>query len=282
MKIRKGLITAAARTQRQLPLQTLIDREGEPKAALRILLEEAVAAGIEEFCVVVCPGATEAYAGAAGDLAGRIRFVEQAEPRGYGHAILQGREFVGNEAFLHLVGDHLQVAQAERSCAAQLLEVAMAEETAVSAVQATRESLLSNYGAVGGKLVPGRDRIYQIDTVLEKPTPTEAEVRLLVPGLRAGFYLCFFGLHVLLPDLFELLEEADRESAGGLVQLSPALHRLAGRRRYLACELLGHRYDIGEAYGVFFAQLALGLEGKDRDALLARLVQMLAERPGVR
>ena len=56
MKIRKVLVTAANPRQRTLPLQTVVDRNGEPKSALQIILEEAAGAGVEEFGVVVCPG----------------------------------------------------------------------------------------------------------------------------------------------------------------------------------------------------------------------------------
>src|SRR5882757_7715464 len=100
MKIRKALVTAANPRQRTLPLQTLIDPHGESKTALQIVLEEAAGAGIEEFCVIICPGDEAAYAEACGALRPRVRFVDQAAPRGYGHAILSGRDFIGNESFL--------------------------------------------------------------------------------------------------------------------------------------------------------------------------------------
>lgn len=278
MNIRKALVTAANPRQRTLPLQTLIDRDGEPKPALQIVLEEAASAGIEDFCVVVCPGDDAAYGAACGPLRPRVRFICQAEPRGYGDALLCGREFAGGEPFLHLVGDHLHVETGATGCAKQVISVAVAENAPVSAVQATRESLLTSYGAVGGRLV-GSDRpLYQIDAVLEKPTPTVAEQQLIVPGLRAGFYLCFFGMHVLDADIFTLLEEqraaAPRESLG----LSPALHALAARRRYLALSIAGRRYDIGAPYGLLLAQLALSLAGRDRDRVLTQLVELLALR----
>ena len=149
----------------------------------------------------------------------------------------------------------------------------------LSAVQATHESKLPDYGAVGGKRVGGRRRLYAVDGVLEKPTPTEAEQRLIVPGLRAGHYLCFFGMHVLTPAVLELLA-ADVAAAGeaGGVQLSPALARLATQERYLAYEVEGRRFDIGARYGLLVAQLALALEGDDRDEVLADLVELLATR----
>ena len=91
----------------------------------------------------------------AGRCARRSGSWRSASARGYGHAILCGREFVGDQPFLHLVGDHLPVAQGTTSCARQLVDVAVAESAPVSAVQPTRESHLTSYGAVGGQLVGG-------------------------------------------------------------------------------------------------------------------------------
>ncbi len=278
MPIRKALVTAANPRQRTLPLQTLIDQRGETKSALEIVLEEAAGAGIEEFCVIVCPGDETAYAEACGALRSLVRFIAQPTARGYGHAILCGRDFVGDQPFLHLVGDHLHVAHGTTSCARQLIAVANTENTSVSAVQPTRESHLTSYGAIGGKLIGGARPLYQIDTVLEKPTPTVAEQHLIVPGLRAGFYLCFFGLHVLGPDLFAILDEHHAAAPDQPLGLSPALHTLAARRRYLAFSIAGRRYDIGAPYGLLLAQLALSLSGRDRDRVLTQLVELLAVR----
>ena len=107
MKIQKAVITAAGRNQRTLPLQTLIDRDGVEKPVLHIIVDEVLAAGVEEICVVVCPGDEPAYAKAAGDHAGRIRFLPQNEPLGYAHAVYSARGFTGQSPFLHLVGDHV-------------------------------------------------------------------------------------------------------------------------------------------------------------------------------
>ena len=255
-----------------------MDQNGDPKSALQIVLEEAAGAGIEEFCVVVCPGDETAYAEACGALRPRVRFIAQPAARGYGHAILCGREFVGDQPFLHLVGDHLHVAQGATSCARQLIDIAVSENASVSAVQPTRESQLTSYGAIGGKLIGGDHPLYQIDTVLEKPTPTAAEQQLIVPGLRAGFYLCFFGLHVLGPDLFAILDEQHAAAPDQSLGLSPALHALAARRRYLAFSIAGRRYDIGAPYGLLNAQLALSLSGRDRDRVLTQLVELLSVR----
>ncbi len=147
-------------------------------------------------------------------------------------------------------------------------------------MQATHESKLPYYGAVGGRLVHASQRLYQVDAVLEKPTPTEAEQKLDVPGLRAGYYLCFFGMHVLTAGVQRTLAElfADARGRERSVHLRSALARLAKQERYLAAELEGRRYDFGVKYGLLTAQLALALAGRDRDEVLSGLVEQLATR----
>jgi UTP--glucose-1-phosphate uridylyltransferase len=275
MNVRKAVVTAAGPGQRSLPLQTLVDRDGVEKKALQIILEEATAAGVEEVCVVVAPGQQDAYAEAAGQAPARLQFVEQAEPRGYGQALALARDFAGKDPFLHLVSDHLYLSRGKLRCAQQVVELARSEGCAVSAVQATREGLLPYYGTVGGRRVPRRRDLYEIERVVEKPTPSEAEQHLLVPGLRAGHYLCFFGIHVFTPAVMALLGEAPASDPG---QLSRALDALARRERYLALEVQGRRFNIGIRYGLLTAQLALALDGADRDNVLTQLVDLLAVR----
>jgi len=283
MKVRKAVITAAARSQHALPLQTLVDRDGQQKSALKIILEEALSTGVESVCIVVSPGDQAAYAAAANDLAGRLHFVEQPEPRGYGDALYCARAYVAGDPFLHLVGDHLYVSRSATRCARQLVEVAEAQSCSVSGVQATRESVLTLYGTVGGRRVMGQNNLYEIENVVEKPTPTEAEQKLIVPGLRAGHYLCFFGLHVLTATVMELLaEQVAGARSTDRIELSPALARLAAKERYLAMEVQGVRYNIGVRYGLLFAQLALSLDGADREEILAQLVDLLASRERTR
>ncbi|HSU69131.1 MAG TPA: hypothetical protein VLJ39_19765 [Tepidisphaeraceae bacterium] len=279
MRIRKAVITAAARGQNLLPLQTLVDRDGVQKSALRIILEEATSSGVDEICLVVRPGDQAAYAAAAGDIASRLHFVEQNQPRGYGHALHCARTFVGSDPFLHLVSDHLYVSRQTTRCARQLVQIAETESCSVSGVQSTRESVLTHYGAIGGRRVAGGNRLYEVEDVLEKPTPTEAEQKLIVPGLRQGHYLCFFGMHVLMPTVMQMLgEQIASAKDGQSIQLSPALAALAQKERYLALEVHGVRYNIGLKYGLLVAQLALALDGQDRDEILAQMVELLAQR----
>ncbi len=274
MKAKKAVITAAGKNQRTLPLQTLVDRDGTSRSALAILAEEITSAGIEEIAVVICPGDEAAYAAAAGPRASHMRFIEQTQASGYAHAVHCAADFTGDDPFLLMVGDHLYLSRTETSCAAQLLATASLENCAVSAVQATHESKLPLYGAIGGRRILGSDYIYQVETVIEKPTPTEAEQKLVIPGLRAGNYLCFFGLHVLPSSVMDILE---RQLIDGRADLSLALAEIARRERYLAHELQGRRHDIGVRYGLLTAQLALGLAGKDRDEVLTNIVELLAQ-----
>jgi UTP--glucose-1-phosphate uridylyltransferase len=271
VKIRKAVITAAGQHQRALPLQTLIDRDGQEKSVLAILIEQTLVADIDEVCVVVWPGDELRYAQATGKHNGRVRFVPQPQPLGYGHAIWCARDFTAGEAFLHLVGDHLYIGSDPQAATRRLVERASAEACTVSAVQPTRENLLPHYGSVGGRRVPGQPGVYRVDTVIEKPTPTEAEQRLTVPGLRAGFYLCFYGMHVLTPAVMDILGR-------GRVSLSEALAELCRREQYLAIEEHDRRYDIGARYGVFVAQLALAMNGRDRGEVLAQCLELLASR----
>lgn len=87
MFVRKAIITAAAQSQRALPLQTLIDSDGNKKSLLQILIEQSVGAGVEEIAVVVWPGDEASYAQSAGPHGGSVRFIPQTEPRGYAHAL---------------------------------------------------------------------------------------------------------------------------------------------------------------------------------------------------
>ncbi len=280
MEIQKALITAAGTGQRTLPLQSLVDRDGVTKTALAIIVEEVLGAGIGTIGVVISPGDEAAYRAAAGAHAGRLTFIEQPAPLGYAHAIYSAAEFCGSDPFLLLVGDHLYLSATAKGCAQQLVEVARAEKCAVSAVESTHESQLPYYGAVGGRLVDAARRLYQVDTVLEKPTPTEAEQKIDVPGLRAGYYLCFFGMHVLTPALQRLLGAVFAQAQGRerSVNFRAVLAQLAAQERYLAAELDGRRYDFGVKYGLLTAQLALALGGTDRDEVLRGIVELMAAK----
>jgi UTP--glucose-1-phosphate uridylyltransferase len=278
MQVRKAVITAAAPDQNRLPLQQLVDAGGNEKTALQLIVEETIAAGVEEICVVIRPGDHAAYRAAAGDRLGSLHVVEQTNPRGYAHAILQAKSFVGDDPFLHLVGDHLYLSRTDQPCAKQLVQVASEFGCSVSAVQSTRENSLPYFGIVSGLHVPRYEGLYEVERVIEKPTPTQAEQELVTPGLRAGHYLGFFGMHVLTSEVMGLIEQLVAEAADHKPTLSDAARLLPARGRYLAYQLQGTRYNLGIKYGLLKAQLAIGLSGGDRDQILTEIVDLLAQR----
>lgn len=275
MKIKKAVITAAGPDQRHLPLQTLVSPSGESKTAASLLLDEIFASGIESAAIIIAPGTEPDFSAAIAGHLDQVTFIVQSEPLGYGHAVLLAREFTGEDPFLLLMSDHLYLSLSEKSCLGQLLQVAQQTKCPVSAVQPTHESKLPFYGVVGGTRINGRQGLYNITNVLEKPTPTLAEQELIVPGLRAGHYLCFFGMHVLNKTVMGHLADAFIESPRKLA-LTPSLASTARSESFLACEIQGIRFNIGEPYGLLRAQLGMALASDSRDEIMASLIELIA------
>jgi len=278
MQIRKAVITAAGPGQRTLPMQLLIDQQGIERSVLSLVVREASRAGVNDICIVVSPGDEEAYSKLLAEDSVRLTFIPQRDPRGYAHAVFCARDFVGNEPFLHFVGDHIYVGAESGGSARRLIDAACSAGCSISTVQITRESLLPYFGTIGGQPLPGKSGFYRIDTVLEKPTPTEAEQRLVVPGLRNGQYLCFYGMHILTPSIFDILAALLADPSETRPSLSSALALLAQREQYFAMIHQGQRFDVGVKYGLFSAQLALAMRGHDRDKVLSEIIQVLASR----
>ena len=131
---------------------------------------------------------------------------------------------------------------------------------------------------MGATRVPGAPSIYEVHTIVEKPTPTLAEQELIVPGLRAGNYLCFFGMHCLTSAVIEHLDrEVSALPEGELLELTPTLAHLDRAEKYLAVDLAGQRFNIGARYGLLRAQLSLALAGPHRDEVLTDLIEIIAQ-----
>jgi len=311
MKISKAIITAAARGGRLYPvgdtvqkaMLPLADVDGVHKPIIQIIAEEAFASGVEEVCIICAPGdekryvqafktlksnLTESYGGVdwarmqaqkITNLLDRLHFVVQKETLGFGHAVMCGQEFVGDDAFLLLLGDHLYRSDLEDlNCATQLLELAKEESCSVSAVNATKEHLIGHYGTLTGKPVSGYNGVYDIEKIIEKPSLSEAELGLQTAGMRVGHYLCFFGMHVLEASIFDYLNQDMKKSKKGSdIQLTPALQKLANHKKYLAKEVKGRRYNLGTRFGWLEAQLAFGKEGPFKDELMTSIISQLAK-----
>ena len=312
MRIKKAIITAAARGERLYPVADtvqkamlpVVDRDGLTKPAIQIIAEEAFSAGIEEICIVCAPGDEARYrqtfetlhdnllkafknvswaqrqAERIESLLDRLHFAVQEETLGFGHAVLCAKSFATDEPFLLLLGDHLYVSDlAEKSCARQLVEVAEQEQLSVSAVNPTPEHLIHKFGTLNGQLLPAHDGIYQVDKIVEKPSLSQAELELNIPGLRMGYYLCVFGMHALQPSIFSILETQFEQcqKQGKELQLTPALHQLALDQAYLALEMKGRRFDLSGSHGYLQAQLGLGLAGREKEEVLTTVLRLLAE-----
>jgi UTP--glucose-1-phosphate uridylyltransferase len=282
MKISKAVITSASPLQRKLPLQTLIDSDGIEKSVLSLLIQEVKSAGINDIAIIVCPGDEIVYNELIADNEVTVQFIVQEKPEGYAKALLCAKSFINNEPFLHLVGDHIYIDQLTNSCAKHIVDIAEKYECSVSSVQATREHLIPNFGVIGGLRFQNSSSLYEINRVIEKPTPTEAEQHLFVSGLRTGYYLCFFGMHVLTPSFIKFLEGNVLASENNSISISSTLNELAQKEQYLAVEKKDLRIDLGSKYGLLKAQLALAANGNDRNYVLSELLELFINKESLK
>lgn len=312
--VRKAVITAAGRGTRQFPatrslqkeLLPMVDRDGVTKPTIQIIIEECLESGIEDVCIVVSPGGAAAFeqhfarlsdaerrvfknkawaleqADALRRMQERITYVEQPTPEGYGHAVYQAREFVGDEPFLLLLGDHIYIAGGKKRCAEQVIETYNVARCAVSAVQQTPDDKLHLFGTVQGVPLGSDPPIYDIAAMYEKPTIEYAAEHLQTPGVKRGYYLCFFGMHVFPPTIFDCLEHhiTNNLRENGEIQMTSSMDRLRSQERYVAVETRGERYDMGVPFGYVETQAALALNGVDRTEMLAALLRIVAKSAG--
>lgn len=274
MKVRKAVILAAGMGTRMLPASKVIPKEILPvvdKPAIQVVVEEAVESGIEEIAIVVSPGRTvvldhlkpapelERYLEERGkhDLLGLVREtnhsikltpVEQAEPLGLGHAVLQAREAIGDdEAFGVLLPD--DIFDCKRPCLRQIIDVAERYNGPALALLRVEPSEVSKYGIVAATRIA--ERTYSLTGMVEKPQPDKAPSALAI-----------MGRYVLTSDIFDLLEAGER-GFGGEIQLTDALLRLGRQRKLYGYEFEGKRYDLGDRVGFIMAQVGFGLKRPD-------------------
>jgi UTP--glucose-1-phosphate uridylyltransferase len=278
VKLTKAIIPMAGPAHRELPLQHVTTGEGRTKRVVALQIEELLAAGIRDIALITAPGTRPFFAELAAAFGSSIELVEQAEARGFGHAVLLLEKWIGREPFLVQVCDHVFVSYTPKSCTEQLIEVAEREGCSVSGVQATADSQLPYFGVVGGQRIQGSEELFSVETVLEKPTPTVAEQTCMIAGLRQGTYLGLFGTHALTPEVFACLREDEATlAAGKRLGLTESLAALATRERYLALEVRGHRVDLEGPFGLLRAQLALALHGSRREEVLRAMLEEVAQ-----
>jgi UTP--glucose-1-phosphate uridylyltransferase len=282
----------------------LVDRDGLTKPVIQIIGEEAIDSGIEEICIITQPGEEAAYRdyfrrldddmvksfrgkdwaileseklGAFGE---RLHFAEQHSPEGFGHAVYQAREFVGDEPFLLLLGDHVYISDIKDRCARQLIKIY--EQyllEAVTGVQPTLEKMLHLFGTIRGNPIEPARGIYKAELIVEKPSIERARGELVTPGLPAGNYLAHFGMHVFGPQIFDSLEYLIKNDLRekGEIQLTAAQEHLRQNSdKYWCVVTQGQRYDTGIPYGLMETQLALALNGVHRTEICEAIARILA------
>jgi len=192
------------------------------------------------------------------DLA-NLHYIRQKEPRGLADAVYQARYHVGDEPFAVMLGDTIHVADVP--VVKQLMDVYERTGKSVIAAERVPGDKVKDYGVLDAVKV--QDRLYQINDLVEKPRPEDAPSDL-----------CIAGTYVLTPAIFECIERT-KPGYNGELQLTDALKLLREKEGMMAWEFLGKRYDIGDIPGWLNSQFELGLKhpvyGKQLRAYLKEL-----------
>jgi UTP--glucose-1-phosphate uridylyltransferase len=287
-RVRKAVIPAAGLGTRFLPATKAIPKEMLPIVdvpTIQLVIEEAVAAGIEEIIVVNGrgKGAIEDHfdhafelettlrqrgkgelADAMARIASMVRLVSvrQKQPLGLGHAVLVAREAVGDEPFAVLLGDDLY--DAPRPAIAQLVDVMRDTSRGAIAVMEVAPGQEHLYGVIkpGRQLGPGR---WEAVDMVEKPAPGTAPSRMAIVG------------RYVLPAAIWPILAATRPGKGGEIQLTDALLELARREGLVGALIEGERHDAGDRLGYLRANLAYALKRPElREGVRAIMQEMLA------
>ncbi len=276
-KVRKAIIPAAGFGTRMYPvtkalkkeLLPIVDRHGRAKPIILAIIEEAVGAGIEEIGIVVqesdrdlfhdllkSPPQPELWAKLSPEnreyskylasIGDRITILIQTEQEGFGHAVYCAREWVNDEPFLLLLGDHVYTSKIESSCAAQMIDVYQQHHTSVIGITVMQEDVIHKAGCVSGTWQTEQS-ILEIEQIYEKPTLEYARKNLRVSGMAQDEFLGVFGMYILESAIFELLaaEIANNERFKGEFQLTTCLDKLRQKYSAIAYLVQGQYYDTG-------------------------------------
>lgn len=288
MKIKKAIIPAAGLGTRFLPATKAQPKEMLPivdKPTIQYIVEEAVASGIEDIIIVT--GRTKKsiedhfdksvelemelekhgkdelleIARSVSEIA-NIYYIRQKEPKGLGHAVLTAKTFIGDEPFAVLLGD--DVITSEVPCLKQMMDMYEQYESTILGVQTVAEDQVNKYGIVQGSQIA--DRMYTVENMVEKPKIGEAPSNVAV-----------LGRYIITPAIFPLLEKQEA-GAGGEIQLTDALCKLAGQEKMYAYDFIGRRYDVGSKIGFLQATVDFALDRADlRDEFMTYLKEVVSK-----
>ena len=284
-RIRKAVFPVGGIGTRFLPATKAMPKEMLPvvdKPLIQYAVEEAQAAGIEEFIFVTGRGKTaikdhfdhnielENILKERGKTAevklvsgpmlqpGQVAYTRQQEPLGLGHAVWCARELVGNEPFAVLLADDLVMA--ETPCLKQMVDSFEKTSGNIVAVVDVPKEHTNRYGIVDTGAENGS--LVEVNGLVEKPDPKDAPSTLSV-----------IGRYVLLPEVFEHLAQKEK-GAGGEIQLTDSMAKMIGTSPFHGLRFEGRRFDCGDKAGFFEANLAFALSRDDlRDEVSALIKQ---------
>lgn len=259
MKVRKAIIPAAGLGTRFLPATKAMPKEMLPvvdKPTIQYIVEEAIAAGIEDIIIVTGKGkrSIEDHFDSSFELEKNllekgkldildevqksstmadIHYIRQKEPKGLGHAIWCARKFIGNEPFAVLLGD--DIIQSTKPCIKQLIHQYNRYHASILGVQGVSDDEVSRYGIIDG--IEMAEKMYSVRNVVEKPAKENSPSRLAI-----------MGRYILTSGIFEVLN-TQQPGAGNEIQLTDAIAELNKHEAVYAYEFEGVRYDVGEKLG---------------------------------
>lgn len=286
--LRKAVLPVAGLGTRFLPATKAIPKEMLPvvdKPLIQYAIDEARAAGIEQFCMVTGRGKTalidhfdiafelEATLSERGrDEAlgmlrseamepGSIVTVRQQVPLGLGHAIWCARAFIGDDPFAIILPDDLVLSQTP--CLGQLADAYRATGGNVVAVEEVPMEQVHRYGVLKTGKTEGN--MVEVLGLVEKPR------RDLAPS-----NLSIIGRYVLLPEIVAHLARMER-GAGNEVQLTDAMAKMIGHAPFHGLKFEGRRFDCGDKIGYLEAQIAFGLARPDLSPAIRHFLKAYAD-----
>lgn len=281
MKVRKAVIPAAGFGTRMLPASKSVPKEMLPiydKPTLHHIVKEVVDSGITDILIIISKdkGSIEDYFDVnfeleyelnkkSSEISGEIHelskmaniyTIRQKKKNGLGDAIKYAESFVGDEPFAILLGDDIIYNTSdELPCIKQMADIYEKEETPVLGVQEVSWDDVDKYGIVNG--VKTSDRITEVESLVEKPNREEATTNLAI-----------LGRYIVTPDIFPILHET-KPGKNNEIQLTDALNKLAEKRKMIAYDFIGKRYDVGNKLGFVKATVDFALnDEKIKDELL--------------